>query len=113
MLKGWYLDQDGNWYYLNPVSDGNRGVMLTGWIQTNSGWYYLNPGPDGTVGAMYRNQWLDLNGKRYYLGDSGAMYEGWRQIGNDWYYFYPGSGELAVNTTIDTFYVDGSGIWRR
>ena len=41
-------------------------------IQTNSGWYYLNPGPDGTVGAMYRNQWLDLNGKRYYLGDSGA-----------------------------------------
>lgn len=112
MLTDWQY-KNNNWYYLNPVSDGNRGVMLTGWIQTNSGWYYLNPGPDGTVGAMYRNQWLDLNGKRYYLGDSGAMYEGWRQIGNDWYYFYPGSGELAVNTTIDTFYVDGNGIWRR
>ena len=54
-----------------------------------------------------------LNGKKYYLGDSGVMYEGWKEIGHDWYYFYPGNGELAVNTTIDGFYVDGSGIWRK
>lgn len=112
MMTDWQF-KNNNWYYLNPVSDGNRGVMLTGWIHTNSGWYYLNPGPNGTVGAMYRNQWLDLNGKKYYLGDSGVMYEGWKEIGHDWYYFYPGNGELAVNTTIDGFYVDGSGIWRK
>ena len=112
MMTDWQF-KNNNWYYLNPVSDGNRGVMLTGWIHTNSGWYYLNPGPNGTVGAMYRNQWLDLNGKKYYLGDSGVMYEGWKEIGHDWYYFYPGNGELAVNTTIDGFYVNGSGIWRK
>ena len=41
------------------------------------------------------------------------MYEGWKEIGHDWYYFYPGNGELAVNTTIDGFYVNGSGIWRK
>lgn len=112
MMTDWQYKKN-NWYYLNPVSDGGRGVMKTGWLHTNTGWYYLNPGPDGTLGAMYKNQWLNLNGKWYHFGDSGAMYEGWHQIRGDWYYFYQGSGEMAANTTIDTFYVDGNGVWRR
>ena len=28
MLTGWYLNTDGNYYYLNPASDGTRGRML-------------------------------------------------------------------------------------
>ena len=41
------------------------------------------------------------------------MVEGWYQVGEDWYYFYPGDGNKAVNTWIDTFYVDENGIWRK
>ena len=41
------------------------------------------------------------------------MAEGWTQVDKNWYYFYPGYGYKAVNTTIDTFYVDANGIWKK
>ena len=47
------------------------------------------------------------------MSQNGAMMEGWNQVGENWYYFYPGSGNMAVNTTIDTFYVDQNGIWKK
>ena len=46
---------------------------------------------------MFKNQWLDSNGKRYYLGENGVMCEGWTQVAGNWYYFYPGDGSMAVN----------------
>lgn len=107
MLTGWQ-QKSGFWYYL----DGS-GAMLSGWVQAADGWYYLNPGPNGVAGAMFEKQWLDYNGKRYYLGENGRMYEGWKQVDGNWYYFYPGEGSMAVNTTIDTFYVGADGVWRR
>lgn len=57
--------------------------------------------------------WLQNNGKRYCLGPNGTMLEGWNQVDGNWYYFYPGSGNMAVNTTIDTFYVDTNGVWKK
>ena len=60
MLTGWYLDTDGRWYYLNPVSDGNLGKMLTGWqwIADETGreyCYYFFPESGGPMGAMAFN----------------------------------------------------------
>ena len=57
MLTGWHLDVDGNYYYLNPVSDGTRGRMMTGWVWIPDAagvnkCYYLNPVSDGTRGKM-------------------------------------------------------------
>lgn len=43
MQTGWVL-VDGKWYYLNPVSDGRRGVMYKG-TKTPDGWYV---GEDGS-----------------------------------------------------------------
>ena len=40
MMTGWQTI-DGNVYYLNPVSDGARGIMLTGWQEINGTWYYF------------------------------------------------------------------------
>ena len=62
---------------------------------------------------MLANRWLTLGDRTYFLGPDGAMVEGWYQVDGNWYYFYPGSGNKAVNTTIDTFYVDQDGVWRR
>ncbi|MEI3168939.1 MAG: hypothetical protein V8S58_14165 [Lachnospiraceae bacterium] len=49
--------------------------------------------------------------KTYYLDNIGYMVEGWNQVDGNWYYFYPGQGNKAVNTTIDTFYVNDQGVW--
>ena len=84
-----------------------------GWIQAEGRWYYMNPVPGDYFGAMVKNQWAEVNGKTYYFNQDGIMVEGWYQVGEDWYYFYPGDGNKAVNTWIDTFYVDENGIWRK
>ena len=64
MVSGWFLDADGNWYYLNPSSDGTQGRMMTGWqwIADADGvtrCYYFNPNSDGTRGKMMTNTTID------------------------------------------------------
>lgn len=107
MLRGWQR-KNNNTYYLNE-----NGEMVTGWIHNGQNWYYLNDTKDAYEGAMLNSHWLNKDGRIYYFAANGAMVEGWWQIDGNWYYFYPGAGNLAVNTVIDTFYVDQNGIWRR
>ncbi len=56
MQTGWFTDTDGNIYYLNPVSDGTQGRMVTGWQLISDKWYYFNTVSDGTKGAMFVNR---------------------------------------------------------
>lgn len=56
MQTGWFTDKDGQVYYLNPVPDGYRGAMLTGWQVIEGKYYYFNPVSDGTRGALYVNR---------------------------------------------------------
>ena len=55
---------------------------------------------------------LDNGNKYYYALADGQRAKGWVQLGDHWSYFYPESGEMARNTTVDTFYVDADGAWR-
>ncbi len=43
MKTGWYQDNNGKWYYLNPVPNDKfpQGAMVTGWLKYNDKWYYL------------------------------------------------------------------------
>ncbi len=54
MATGWITD-NGQKYYLNPVSDGSQGKMLTGWQFIEGKWYYFHPVPDGMQGRLYIN----------------------------------------------------------
>lgn len=104
MDTGWFKDADGNWYYLNPVSDGTQGTMKTGWLKDADGnWYYLNPVSDGARGAM-KTGWLkDADGSWYYLNPvsddtQGAMKTGWftdPQEGH-LYYLDPKTGAMVT-----------------
>ena len=100
MQTGWqYL---GNkWYYLR-----SSGAMATGWYQDGSTWYYL----DAQNGDM-KTGWVKDGSIWYYLNASnGDMKTGWFQINGKWYYAY-GSGALAVNTTVDGYYLNYNGEW--
>lgn len=55
MKTGWIVGPDGNWYYLNPSSNGFMGAMVTGWQQIDGFWYYFNAEQTATEGAMYVN----------------------------------------------------------
>lgn len=114
MKTGW-TTVNNQTYYLDPTN----GDMKTGWVKTSDGqWYYLNPDPtSSTQGAMLKNQWADINGKRYYFKSSGAMATGWQTIDGKYYYFNPANGAdlgaLVRNQRIDSFYVGEDGAWVR
>ena len=55
MRTGWFEAADGHWYYLNPTSNGERGMMMTGWQLIDGKYYYFNQKSDGTLGAMLVN----------------------------------------------------------
>lgn len=70
MVTGWFIDmQDQNTYYLNPVSDGTCGRMLTGWAMIDGGEYYFNPNSDGFMGRMLRNE---NTGDGHFVGANGV-----------------------------------------
>ena len=120
LVRGWTND-NSTWYYLDPITAtmqtgwkqlGNKwyylrssGAMATGWYQEGSTWYYL----DQSNGDM-KIGWQYLGNKWYYLRSSGAMVTGWFQVNGKWYYAYS-SGALAVNTTVDGYYVNYNGEW--
>lgn len=57
MESGWKQDQ-GRWYFLNPVADGDYGKMLTGWQWIDGRCYFLSEREqDGhPLGAMYAKE---------------------------------------------------------
>ena len=70
MLTGWVTDADGNIYYLNPASDGTRGMMLIGWQQIDGRWYYFSKDEgSGTMGALLRNT---ITPDGYHVDETGA-----------------------------------------
>ena len=85
----------------------DNGEMQTGWIQPQPAcWYYLNPS-----GYMERS-WIYVGEKWYYMGTDGRMRTGWLNDGGTWYYLnYDGS--LAVNCTIDGWYIGPDGVASR
>ncbi len=107
MQTGWQLINN-NMYYLNTSGD-----MYLGWIYIGNRWYYLNPNQGENFGVLLKNTALTIGDKWYYLSADGTMVEGWYEVNGNWHYFYPGDGHMAVNTTINGFVVDGSGVWRR
>lgn len=57
MDTGWFKDADGNWYYLDPVSDGTQGAMKTGWFTDpqDGHLYYLDPKTGAMVTGNIQN----------------------------------------------------------
>lgn len=104
MDTGWFKDADGNWYYLDPASDGAQGTMKTGWLKDADGnWYYLNPVSNGTRGAMKTGWFKDVDGNWYYLnpasdGTQGAMKTGWFTDPQDGHLYYldPKTGAMVT-----------------
>lgn len=55
MLTGWFTDEDGEIYYLNPDSDCTKGRMVTGWYMIDGIWYYFETMPNGKRGRLLRS----------------------------------------------------------
>lgn len=102
MQVGWVKPKGSEeWYYFR-----SNGEMVTGWLAAGAPgtWYYM-----GTDGSMKKG-WIQDNQKWYFMEIEGKMLKGWQSINGNWYYFYE-DGHMASSETIDSYYVNGDGVW--
>ena len=83
---GWAQDSTGWWYYTSTTGDYYKNIWQlienewysfksdgyarqSEWYQDGVSWYYLKDSC-----KMARNEWVTINEKSYYFGESGAMY---------------------------------------
>lgn len=94
MTKGWF-DAEGNRYYAYA-----NGIVATGWIEDGGNWYYFDP----ETNVMVKDQWLTVDGYKYYFYESGAMFRsGWLEKDGSYYYAYQ-DGRIMT----DWLFVDGN-----
>lgn len=55
MVTGWFVDVDGNKYFLHNIPDGSQGRMYTGWNLIEGKWYYFREMVGGPVGSLMTN----------------------------------------------------------
>lgn len=70
LVTGWFVDQTGNFYYMNPVDDGTYGAMRVGWQMIDQKMHYFNPNPKTGEGRMLINT---MTPDGYLVGGDGAL----------------------------------------
>lgn len=89
MQTGWYQDYTGKWYFLNTISNGLKGAMLTGWQWIDGKCYYFSPETgvnNYPHGAMYAGNstpdgylvdesgaWISTDGKVQFVSGKGIQ----------------------------------------
>ena len=60
---------------------------LTGWQEAASGtkYYFGEPGTEGSTTPL-TNCFVEVDGKKVYIGSNGTVSTGWQQDGSTWYY---------------------------
>ena len=99
-VSGWNKVDKELWVFANA----DKTLVRNSWLQVNGIWYHFY------ANGIMQTGWFNDNGTWYYLNDDGSMKTGWLKDGANWYYL-TGSGAMATNTTINGYYVDGSGAW--
>lgn len=69
-LTGWFVEPNGNRFYLNPVDDGTYASMRVGWQMIDGKMYYFNPDSRTIEGCLLVNT---TTPDGYQVGADGAM----------------------------------------
>lgn len=71
---GWYQDEKGDWYYLEPSPDSPiQGALKSGWLLEGENWYFLNTVHDGYYGRRLVNTWQWIDGYCYCFDETGKL----------------------------------------
>ncbi|MBQ9326465.1 MAG: leucine-rich repeat protein [Clostridia bacterium] len=96
-VDGYYIGPDGNWDH-SVVAEGAH--VIGRWKKDDKGWWYSY-----SNGTYPQNQWLELEGRYYYLGSDGYMVRGvW--VDNC---YLKMNGEMARNAWKGDSYVGADG----
>lgn len=105
---GWYQDENGAWFWLDPESNGRR---ATGFVTVGSSIFYLDPSNSGIMATG----WVYVGGSWYFADASGYIARGWLLNGGVWYWLDPATGAMACSgahwTENNLSSFDSSGAW--
>ena len=115
MEYGWIKSQNGKWYHLHTISDGNLGVLHRGWYYEpmDGKWYYL----DQKTGAMCEG-WLLIDNQYYYFTEAANVLQQTYLQKEDGHWYYdnhnrrPYGSMYQDERTPDNYYVDANGVWK-
>lgn len=97
----------GTWKYMNEKWKYQRGAnkyAYNEWIEDQGKSYYI--GSDGYM----RTGWQQIDGQWFYLDETGVMQNGWFKDNDKWYFLLP-DGAMSVNTVIDGRTIGPDGVW--
>ena len=106
MVTGWYTDEAGDTYYLNPLSDNTQGRMYTGWNWIDadgdgkSECYYFEKESTGKKGKLYKST---TTPDGYTVNEKGQWVQNGQVITRD---------ALAVKNSLPA-YVKVGGTWSK
>ena len=115
-VTGWQL-VEGKWFYF----ESDYTFINDGWREIDGDKYYFYDDGSLAVGTWLGSVYVDENGRAvtgwqfiqdnwYYFGSDYSTLTGWQEIDGKTYFFYE-DGSLAMDTTIDGYYVDSDGVW--
>ena len=128
--RGWYHDDNYNWYYYNEDGElhkgwlilpagkyylGLDGVMKKGWYEESGKKYYFNE-----YGAAVVGQTIEIDGKEYKFDKDGVLIKsiitGWYHDDNYNWYYYNEDGELHKGWLIlpaGKYYLGSDGVMKK
>ncbi len=98
-----WVKYNNNRYYF-----GANGVYVkkTGWQKIGNYWFYFS-----SNGNMYKNRFLSLSGKKYYVNENGTMLTGLREIKGYLYYFKGSKGNTRNGYMLTSSWLKYKGAW--
>lgn len=76
------------------TADGTSSSLSEGWKQEGTEWCYIK-----TDGSRAQSEWIESDGKSYYIDSEGHMITGWQKFSNGaYYYFDETSGAMLQNS---------------
>lgn len=88
LVKGWYQDYSGDWYYY----DKKTGQAITGLQTIDNQKYYFN-----TYGKMSTNEEVEYQHKYYRTDENGHLVKGWYQRYQNYYWNYYDNNGVRVS----------------
>lgn len=98
----------GSWKYVNDRWKYQRSASryaVSEWLNLDGKTYYV-----GADGYMVTG-WNQIDGQWYYMDENGVMQTGWLKSNGTWYFLSPQTGAMVVNTVIDGRTIDAGGAW--
>lgn len=100
-----WIEYDAGWRYCNLYKET---YVSDTWRQISGIWYYFDE-----EGYALSEEWLDIDGEKYYFAENCSLVVGWQFIDDEWYYFNSDGTALSgwLEDNDEWYYCEDGKMW--